>query len=737
MLEDRTLLAVLTVGANAQFSTIQSAVENARNGDEIVLNAESFAESVDLSRLGSAVGSQPGAMILRGTNDQSFLRPATGAAIFNSGPLAARVTIDGIRFAAANGSPNVSGIRLVQFDGDLSVRRSEFRDLTQKAIVLRDFDGGLLIEDNTFRNIGNAAGHHAIVLENYEGIGAISRNTIEHAADTGIVIMNSGDREASLLVNENVIRGDDAFLATTDVGLSINLAGSTRTDLSLDRNTLEALAQAGFAVSVAVNAQLQTRWTRNVISNIHGPRAMDIALADGSQTVLLVQQNTVLDTRNDAWEARISGAASLRGVVRQNEFISVGDGSGDDALTMLGEPAANGDVSLLLDSNGFTTVTGTGMRLAASGSGRWVAQVSENVFTEVNTRSGEAALLVEQPGAGNSADLTLAVTANIVLDGGQAAYALHQRGAGPFRLTGTAAYAADQIAATNTGGPIVADGTITIVAPGTILDALPLVVGDRVWIDADGDGIQDDSEQGLARVLLSLAGTETGSGRAVDRTTQTDAIGAYFFAGLAAGSYTVTIHVPQGFRLTQPEQGNSRTLDSNFVIATAATAVTLAAGADDRSVDAGLLTTWQNPRRRWDVNNDGFVVPGDALILVNELNRTGPRPLTLPAFNADQPPPFFDVNGDGFLAPLDVLAVVNFLNNGPSGEGESAASLAEGEAGTATPPALVLALPIPSDLVIRTRDGWVAVRESPDDDREDPPGRLDPRTVDEAITALV
>lgn len=76
----------------------------------------------------------------------------------------------------------------------------------------------------------------------------------------------------------------------------------------------------------------------------------------------------------------------------------------------------------------------------------------------------------------------------------------------------------------------------------------------------------------------------------------------------------------------------------------------------------------QNPTNRYDVDNDGFVSPIDALILINDINLNGDR--VLPASTTR--PPFLDVDGDGSISPLDVLAVVNFINDrgNAAGEGE-------------------------------------------------------------------
>jgi hypothetical protein len=82
---------------------------------------------------------------------------------------------------------------------------------------------------------------------------------------------------------------------------------------------------------------------------------------------------------------------------------------------------------------------------------------------------------------------------------------------------------------------------------------------------------------------------------------------------------------------------------------------------------------WQNPTNPRDVNNDGRVVPLDVLVIINELNQFGARPLPAPT-GSNSPPPFWDTNGDGNLTPADALLVINFLNSpqgGFQGEGEA------------------------------------------------------------------
>ena len=58
-------------------------------------------------------------------------------------------------------------------------------------------------------------------------------------------------------------------------------------------------------------------------------------------------------------------------------------------------------------------------------------------------------------------------------------------------------------------------------------------LGDRVWMDADSDGIQDPGEPGLARVAIRLEARLAGGTLALAAVT--DAAGQYVFTGLPGG----------------------------------------------------------------------------------------------------------------------------------------------------------------------------------------------------------
>jgi hypothetical protein len=111
-------------------------------------------------------------------------------------------------------------------------------------------------------------------------------------------------------------------------------------------------------------------------------------------------------------------------------------------------------------------------------------------------------------------------------------------------------------------------------------------IGDRVWLDANKNGVQDSGEAGVAGVtvkLLNAAGAEVA-------TATTDANGNYLFQGLVPGNYSVKVIAPTGYTFTAADQGGNDALDSDVNQTTGITAqTTLVSGENDLSWDAGLV----------------------------------------------------------------------------------------------------------------------------------------------------
>ncbi|WP_208317171.1 SdrD B-like domain-containing protein, partial [Canibacter zhoujuaniae] len=91
--------------------------------------------------------------------------------------------------------------------------------------------------------------------------------------------------------------------------------------------------------------------------------------------------------------------------------------------------------------------------------------------------------------------------------------------------------------------------------------AKPVRVGDRVWLDKDGDGIQDPAEPGLSGVVVNLLdrnGEPVLNGDGEPLTATTNEQGLYSFDELPAGTYTVKFDLPAGFTASPADAGNGR-----------------------------------------------------------------------------------------------------------------------------------------------------------------------------------
>jgi len=111
-------------------------------------------------------------------------------------------------------------------------------------------------------------------------------------------------------------------------------------------------------------------------------------------------------------------------------------------------------------------------------------------------------------------------------------------------------------------------------------------LGDRVWLDADADGIQDDNEKGVADVTVNLL-NEDGS---IYKTTKTDSNGIYHFTGLKPVDYKVSVELPQGYVFSPANRGDDDNFDSDIVTENNMTdTISMQSGENDNSVDIGLV----------------------------------------------------------------------------------------------------------------------------------------------------
>jgi hypothetical protein len=111
-------------------------------------------------------------------------------------------------------------------------------------------------------------------------------------------------------------------------------------------------------------------------------------------------------------------------------------------------------------------------------------------------------------------------------------------------------------------------------------------VGDLVWEDVDGDGLQDADEPGVGGVTVRLR-----EGNLVIATTETTTDGSFLFDGVDAGSYRVEFSPPSGWLFTQRDAGTDDSIDSDPTLNAGRTGTfELATDESNLTLDAGLIS---------------------------------------------------------------------------------------------------------------------------------------------------
>ena len=163
----------------------------------------------------------------------------------------------------------------------------------------------------------------------------------------------------------------------------------------------------------------------------------------------------------------------------------------------------------------------------------------------------------------------------------------------------------------------------------------PASIGNFVWDDTDGDGVQDAGEPGVPGVSVTLTGTD-GTGAAVNLTTTTDATGLYTFGNLVPGTYIVTVTQPVGYTFTAPDQGGNDATDSDSNPATGAMpAEVLVSGENNLTYDAGIYKPASLGNYVWeDTDADGIQdggespIPGVTVVLTGTTGSGTPVSIT-------------------------------------------------------------------------------------------------------------
>ncbi|MEW6196070.1 MAG: SdrD B-like domain-containing protein [Bacteroidota bacterium] len=178
------------------------------------------------------------------------------------------------------------------------------------------------------------------------------------------------------------------------------------------------------------------------------------------------------------------------------------------------------------------------------------------------------------------------------------------------------------------GHPIDGSANVEFSATAIVVIDCKASLGDKVWFDADKDGIQDGNESGVPNVTVKLYDCDNN----LISTTTTDANGNYLFSNLNPGDYYVMFILPSGYVFTTKDAGSDDAKDSDADTSTGKTiCTTLTAGENDLTWDAGIYEEEECMNKIgdfiWhDMDTDGIQdtdEPGLANVVVELLDAQG------------------------------------------------------------------------------------------------------------------
>lgn len=757
-LDARELLATLNVGTGQPFTTIQAAVNSAHAGDLILVAATgtgpAYSESVNLSLMGSAVASTPGALTIRGSSTETTaLTSPGGAAFFNSAAFTGDLVIENLTLKAPVATAGVdAGIRLSGYAGSLSITNVVITDAADVGIEILNSSGTLSISqvDINTDAVATPVGLH---FSNYAVSGYIQDVNINDVSDASILLEVGGTTQANMMLVSVASAKTSASDVVANDGLRVNVSGSARLDLGmassffddLPGNSVDftvqntAVAHATFHDSVNVSTSEGVNRTAN-------EPAVRFVARDTAKLALAYEVNNFFSVPGDNLMIQGLNGSTINATVTDNFFLNPGRADGDDAVTVTADSTSTATINVSINQSTILTPFGNGILVLGNGSSTINAILHENsiIYTapgsvsEPRTFAQNASGISIETASSSSAKVSARITQQNSVEtptgpDGLAPQAVRivRRAVNPSYIkveadtTGISAY----LQAQNSIRTPSISGSPDRINVDSLLPFMPLVVGDRVWDDTDKNGKLNGLETGKVGTLLTLTGTETVGGASVTRKTWTDAEGRFLLGGLLPGTYSVTLTPRAGFDLSSLNRGTDDTVDSDFRQGIRTASVTLANGASTRDLDAGLVPTdgkvWRNQIIAEDVDDNGSVTPLDALLVIIDLNANGPRVLAAPTAN-NTPQPFLDVDGNGVVAPTDALLVIIRLNSGggsepvgeyvdeepsvPAASGAVAASGAtssSGNSGTAAP------MYLPPEFFNPTQSGLL-----PDDDEE-------------------
>ena len=422
-----------------------------------------------------------------------------------------------------------------------------------------------------------------------------------------ITVTNTGPSAATGVTVTDVLPANLTFVsATPSQGTATNASGTITGAIG----NLASGANATITVVATVAGNFSGTLT-NTATVTGTETDSDTTNNSATQTTTVNKQVDLRVTHTDSPDPVVAGNQLTYTIVVTNDGPSQATGVSVTDVLPTGLTFVSGTATQGTVANASGTVTGAlgTINSGASVTMTVIATVAATVRTSLSNTATVTATETEVNTANNTATTTTAVSASIDLAiaktdsadpagaGGSLSYTIVVTNNGPSTAnnvvvtdvlpTGLTFTSGNATSGTVTNNSGTVTGTIASIAPGgsvtlTIVTAVSSSatgslsntatvtatetdsntannsvtqsttiallgsISGTSYVDADGDGTLDTGETGLAGVTITLTGTDM-NGTAVNRTATTNASGAYSFASVVPGTYSLTQTQPAGY----------------------------------------------------------------------------------------------------------------------------------------------------------------------------------------------
>ncbi|YCM42164.1 SdrD B-like domain-containing protein [Verrucomicrobiaceae bacterium 227] len=382
-------------------------------------------------------------------------------------------------------------------------------------------------------------------------------------------------------------------------------------------------------------------------ANGDGVQDADELPLSGVKVFLDLDNDGILDANEAFATTSGAGAYLIDGLTPGTYTVTVDDSTLPAGVSQTGDPDS-------VVNNKTTVILAAGQNFATADFGyQGNTSIGDYVWNDFNGDGNQEAGETPLPGVTVFVDLNndgiFDANEPSATTNGSGAYSIV--GLVPGSYTVSLASASIPVGATVTGDPdATLDGkTPVVLAAGDNIETVDFglqgntSIGDYVWVDADGDGVQDPDEAPLAGVQIFVDINSDGTKDPGEPSATTDGNGAYTISGLAAGTYDVVLDqttLPAGVTITGDPDG---TFDGK-------TSVTVAANESIVTIDFGVRGNASIGDYVWnDADGDGVQDPNESplggVTVFLDLDNDGIK-------DANEPSATTDSNGAYTLAGL-------------------------------------------------------------------------------------